>query len=118
MVAPPHHGAVPGDEHFFGVEGPFTFGVEELPEQRPDSGGTLVSFAVRGRRAVDQTVVGESGYRGVDIVTIQGVVVPLDGGPDFVPDSSPSTPPDRAIAVSSIGTSGQWTPAREDMRRH
>ena len=56
VVAPTHHGAVPGDDQFFGLEGPFVR-VEELPEQRTDRDGTLVPFAVRGRRAINQTVI-------------------------------------------------------------
>ena len=61
-----------------------------------DLDGTLVPFAVRGRRAVDQTVVGEGGHRGIDVVAIHGVAVPLDRGPDVV-DRFDRRPPGRAI---------------------
>ena len=39
---------------------------------------------VRGRRAIDHTVIGESSQDGIHVVTVHGVAVPLDGGPDFV----------------------------------
>ena len=70
-VTPPHHGAVPSDDQFLGLESAFVRGVEELPDQRPDLDSTLVPFAVRSRRAVDQTVVGESGHRGIELLRVR-----------------------------------------------
>src|SRR6185437_4706572 len=70
--------------------------------------GTLVPFAVGGRRAVDQTVIGESGHHGFDVVTVHGVAVPLDGGPDFVC---------RFEAIDPAGSFGRTVSGMQSWRR-
>jgi len=78
----------------------------------------LVPFAVRGRRAVDQTVIGECGHRGIDVVTIHGVAVPFDCGPDFIcrfESVDPVGSFDRTVEHRNLRPQ---TPDREDVGEH